>query len=132
MIPMSFDFMAVLLLVVVVRCLDAIMPVQEEWHGSNTGGSVLATDLQIAYRFAYAPARPQSTVSGVNFKSFPCLHPSGVPEKDRFPSLQSGDAVVFGISRRADDSHDTCNLQPADELGIAGVSILYDVKQGKK
>jgi hypothetical protein len=58
---MSFDFMAVLLSVVVVRCLYASLLVQGEWHGSNTGGSVLATDLRIAYRFAYAPVRLRAT-----------------------------------------------------------------------
>jgi hypothetical protein len=55
------------------------------------------------------------------------------PTPGEFPTLQSGDAVVFAIGRRDDEPGDTCNDASADEgtdeLGIAGVSIVYERKR---
>jgi hypothetical protein len=41
----------------------------------NTGGSVLATDLRIAYRFAYAPGRPKKHRIGDQFQIVPLFAP---------------------------------------------------------
>lgn len=40
------------------------------------------------------------------------------------PTLQSGDAVDFGIFREDDSAADTC----AQDLGIAGVSVVYQAR----
>jgi hypothetical protein len=45
-----------------------------------------------------------------------------VPTPGEFPTLQAGDAVNFGIFREdRDTTNDTCD----QELGIAGISIVY-------
>lgn len=46
------------------------------------------------------------------------------PTPVEFPTLRQGDAINFGISRDDEDAADTCN----DDLGIAGVSIVYNKK----
>lgn len=43
------------------------------------------------------------------------------PTPGEFPTLQSGDAVNFGIFRDDSVAEDTCT----DDLGIAGISIVY-------
>lgn len=45
-----------------------------------------------------------------------------------FPTLRQGDAINFGIFRGDTQSGDTCN----DDLGIAGVSIIYDKKDQRE
>jgi hypothetical protein len=45
-----------------------------------------------------------------------------IPTPGEFPTLQAGDAVNFGIFREdRDTANDTCD----QELGIAGISIVY-------
>lgn len=43
------------------------------------------------------------------------------PTPGEFPTLQSGDAVNFGIFRDDSVAEDTCT----DDLGIAGISVVY-------
>jgi hypothetical protein len=89
---------------------------------ASTGFTLFHVGFAIAMQ---APATAHQTASVV-FEI--------TPTPNEFPSLQGGDAINFGIFRPIGehdsngDPIDTCG----DELGIAGVSILYQQKQGKK
>jgi hypothetical protein len=89
---------------------------------ASTGFTLLHDGFAIAM---HAPATAHQTAS-VLFEI--------TPTPIEFPTLQGGDAVNFGMFRPIGE-HDS-NGEPIDtcagELGIAGVSIVYQQKQGKK